>query len=884
MGTKIIQTNFTAGVLDALMAAREDTEMYYNGLAAAENLEIQPVGGITVRKGLKKIQRLKNIFSVIDLSGASASAPQGGTAANAIDGDVSTVLTTSNNLSTTNPFVVFHIDFTTAQQVDAVDVVDVLLSSGSLDDEFFVQYSVDDTAWTNYGTAFNLDTSKRTRRRAVSVSARYWRIVRIGDTDLAATVSIGEVQFFEESAALSNGRLAGFSNEDTYMHVISDRHIDILRNSDLVGAISVPYQSNDLAVLDWTQSYDTMLLFHKDYQPERIFRQGYDDEFDSRPQDFLNIPKNDYGAGTGGINEVQMLNDGGTVASGDKFTILLEGERTTTITGGASRADTATNIQTALRALDNTSSSGITVTNTTDGFEVTFGGDDGSQPWLEIDVSVLKGNSVWTVSRTTEGEYEGEDIMSDTRGWPRCGTFYQQRLFMGGCKGRGNVLLASKVSEFFDLDINTDDDTAGLFLPMDTNESNVIRRIFAGRKLEIFTSGSEFYISKEPIAADSPIAKTTRSGIKEGLRVHDMDGASIFVQGDGASLREYIYTDVEQNYNANNLSYKAGSLINNPVDVDVRRAVNADETDQLYLVNGDGTIALMCALRSQSVPGAFTKLSLDNDGKFLAVGVDAEKRIFVITERIINGQAIRFVEQFDADYCLDCASKVYMTYENFSATIGQTEFTYSFTSPATADEIGVRVNGARLNPVDYSVNLGTKTVTLDVSLTDGDSVRISYMVKNLSGIEDLDGAVVRVVADGTALDSEFSIASGALSLDEYADTSIEYGFDFRVEAELLEPRVPGQETLTGKKMRVPRVILSLYETEGIEISVNNGQWREVPLLSFDADILDKSQQQLAFTGTKDIRGIPGWGNGVVKFRRPRPGKITIRTITREVAI
>ena len=200
---------------------------------------------------------------------------------------------------------------------------------------------------------------------------------------------------------------------------------------------------------------------------------------------------------------------------------------------------------------------------------MTFGGDDGNQPWLEIDVSVLKGNSVWTVSRTTEGDYPGEAIISDARGWPRCGTFYQQRLFMGGCKGRGNVILASRVSEFFDLDINTDDDTAGLFLPMDTNESNTIYQLFAGRKLEVFTSGSEFYLAKEPIDAATG-AKTTRSGVKEGIRIQDMDGASLFIKAMVPVARISIY----RHRATNNLSFKAGTLINNRL-FDVRRAVNA---------------------------------------------------------------------------------------------------------------------------------------------------------------------------------------------------------------------------------------------------------------------------------------------------------------------
>lgn len=886
MGTKIIQTNFTAGVLDPLMIAREDTEIYYNGLAAAKNVVVQPVGGITTRPGSKKVKRLPRQLTAVSLASATLTAPHGGTAANIRDGDDTTVLTTTDDIATTNPFVVVQIDLGANTTIDAIDVINYRLSSGALNDEFFVQTSTNGTAWNNYGTAFDWTNESRTRRRrAGQVSARYIRIARIGSTAIAAKANIGGIAVWSESGTLSNGRLAPFASktDNAYMMVVTDKNIDVLSFDDVVGSITIPHQSSALDVINWAQTLDTMLLFKKEYQPYRIFRQGDGDEFDGRKQDFDNIPKVDYGAGTGGVDEVQVLNDGGTVASGDKFTILLEGKRTTTITGGATRNDTKTNIANAINALDNLSGSGVSVTDVTDGFQVTFSGADGSQPWQEMSVSVLKGNSVWTVSRTTEGQYPGEPIVSDTRGWFRCGTFYQERLHMGGADGKPNGLVSSKVSEFYNLDIATNDDTAGLYFPLEVSKASEIFQIVAGRHLSIFTNDAEFYNAKEPIAADAIMKQSTSVGIREGLRVHDMDGALIFVQGDGASIREFLYTYDEQAYQSNNLSYKAGKLLNAPVDSDLRRAINADETDQLHIINGDGTGVIMAALRSQSVPGAFTQITTDDDGKYLSVGVDAKKRVYIITERMINGSATRFIERFDRDYTLDCAEKITMTAENVTATAGQTVFSYSFTSPAVDDAVGVRQNGARLDGLSYDVNRGAKTITLHTPAAAGDIIRIASMVKIVTGISDMDGALLHTIVDGTPSEN-VTVSGGSFTLTDYADTSIEWGFDFPVEGELLPPRIPGQETLTGKKVRIPRVILSLYETEGIELSVNGGPYREVPLLSLDTDILDKSQAELAFTGEKDLRGIPGWGYGVVKFRRPRPGKMTIRTITREVVI
>ena len=53
-----IQTNFTTGELDPLLKGRIDIDQYYNGLAKARNVIIQPQGGITRRAGLQFINTI----------------------------------------------------------------------------------------------------------------------------------------------------------------------------------------------------------------------------------------------------------------------------------------------------------------------------------------------------------------------------------------------------------------------------------------------------------------------------------------------------------------------------------------------------------------------------------------------------------------------------------------------------------------------------------------------------------------------------------------------------------------------------------------------------------------------------------------------------------
>lgn len=896
-----IQTNFTAGVADPKLIAREDITYYYNALKNANNLLALPQGGITRRPGKQFIRQLAPVLTPVDISGATATAPQGGTAGNVKDGNEATLVTTANNLSTTNPFVVAEIDLGTAKAITAVDVINFSVSSGSLTDQFFVQYSNDNSTWNSYGSAIDIDTTLRSRRRRNEtgpITARYWRFVRIGSTSLAATVSVAEMRLWSESNTLSAGRLFPFaySTAQAYMHVLSDRNIDVLQGTDYETSVSIPNLSADLAVTNFTQSLDTMITFHTSYAPWRIFRQGDDDEFDFRKQPFTNIPQYDYGAGTGGTDEVQTLNVSGTT-SGDLFTLEFEGYITTAISVGASTSATAANIQTALRALENVAGdTGLTVVDVTNGFTVTFSGEAlGHMPHTEIQVFVLKGNGVWDVARTTRGVFEGEDIMSDTRGWPRCGAFYQSRLNLCGFDGVPDAWAASVLNDRFNLDITRDDATKGLLFRAETDQIGAIYQVVPGRHLTFFANDAEFYNPTEPVSDQAVMKLTTRTGSKEGLRVYEVDNALIFVQGVtdsdgnqvGTSVHEFVFDELQQSYQSNDISKLSSSLVKNPVDVALRKALSSDQADIMLMPNEDGTATSFTLLRNDSV-NAFMPITTRDGDKILAVGVDKRQRVYWITERIINGAAVHYVEMWNTDLLLDCGSIQTMTAETKTATLGQSVFTWTFTNPLSADAIGVRLNGGRLASSDYEVDLGGKTVTLSTALAAtiaaGDQVRIAFMVKTVTGAGYLEGATLQTYIDGSE-GEDVTVSGGSFTLTDYADTEIQYGFDFDVSGSLMPLRVPGAQTLVGKNVRVVNAYLELFETGCIEILANDGDWIEVDLQELDTDVLDRSQQELLFTGNKKVDGLMGYAiGGVFQFRQPGPAPFTLLSVTREVSL
>lgn len=1006
---RVIQTNFTSGVLDAKLAAREDITFYYNGLASAKNLVSEPQGGLTRRPGKEFLRKLARQLTEIDISAKTVTVPHGGTADNLKDSDDTTYVTTADDLTNIDPFVVVRLDLGAAMDISAIDAINYKLESGAISGEFRLQHSLNDAAWSDFGEPMDIDASDRSRRRRPSggkVSVRYVRFVRIGDTNLAATVSIARLRLWQESADLSPAKLFPFaySSKAAYMLVQSDRNIDVLSGREYVTSIRAPHSAAQLPVVTTSQRLDTMLQFHEARQPWKIFRQGGDSEFDFRYADLENLPEYDYGvpptgasagvnevqtitgsftggsfritlegkktnyisgtsdqntvatriqsalrnlantsatgitvtyaagnftvtfggadglrpwekmvvddetavvtrttvgqfAGIAAGDEVQTLNVAGT-ASGDKFTIEFEGYTTNTITVGATDADTVTNIQSALRALKSIDGdTGLTVNDVTDGFAVVFSGDKlGNRPHTKMKVFVLKGNGVWDVARTTRGRLPGEAIISETRGWPRCGLLHQSRLNLAGMPGVPDGWIASVVNDRYNFDTELETPEKGLAFQPEEEQVGTIYDMVAAQHLTFFLSDSVMYNPSEAINESSVMKFACSEGAKAGLPKYEVDGGLIYVQGVldeetqteiGTSIRQLQFDELKQRYQSNILSKFSASLIRDPVSCALRKGLSTEESDLYLLVNNDGT-AIGYTILSADQVNAFMPIETRPGDKLISVGVDKRQNVYWVTERMIDGAAERYVERWNKDLQFDCGSTVTVTAEEFSAAEGQADYTWTFDNPVDAAAVGVRLRGGRLASAEFMVDLLTKTVSLIPSIAAtvaaGDKVRIAKMLNEVTDADHLEGETIQTYIDGNE-GPDCVVAAGTFSLPDYADTEIQYGFDFEVSGKLMPFRVPGGTTLVDKKLRVVNAIFQLYRTANMQIRANDGDWQDLPLVKLDGDILDRTAEELLFTGEIAAEGLLGFAvGGVLEFRQAGPGPFTILSATREVSV
>ena len=429
-----------------------------------------------------------------------------------------------------------------------------------------------------------------------------------------------------------------FSTSDSYMLCFTHNRMHVFKNKALITAINGG--ANDyldtsalgltgarLANIVWTQSADTLIVTHPDVAPIKIVRGGTDATWTGSTITFDSIPKYAFTAA--------FSNPAGTLTPS-----AVSGKVTLT---ASSAVFSAGNVNQYINATPQGRAKIVKFTSTTSVDAIT------EFPFFN---TTAIANGSWEL----ESGYE--DVWSATKGYPRSVTFHEGRLYFGGSKTRPSTIWGSKVGLFFDFDPTEGLDDDAIEATLDTNTFNAIVDIISGRDLQVFTTGGEFYVPQnglDPITPTNFFVKTaSRNGIKEGVRVQQLESGTLFVQRQGKSLNEFAYTDTQLTYVTQKISLLAGHLLRTPTRMALRRSVATDENDLLLITNSDdGTMAVFSLLRAQNViaPSEFITV----DGSFVDVGVDIST-IYVVAKRNVNGVFQYYVEAFDNALLTDSAT------------------------------------------------------------------------------------------------------------------------------------------------------------------------------------------------------------------------------------
>lgn len=708
-----LQTAFVAGVLDPRLNARTDIRQYYQGMSVGLNVVVVPLGGVKRRPGMPFVDRLKNVLAALH-SAATATAPNGGTANSAKDDDTATALLTTGNISTTNPYVVVHYDLGAASSVDVIDVVGLFLTSGS-STQFVVQSSSDNVSFSTRGTIplVNGDAQGTQFVLTSAVSARYWRLARVGGTDLStAKASLQDLLLWSESDTVSNVRLKSLesSTEDNFIVPITDRSACVYTGSILEATVPLPFESADIPLVDSDDSGDTLILVHQDYAPQQVYRDSLGDWY-SADCPLTNIPDFDFNdalspAVTVDVQDVTFT----SFVEGNTFALELDGARSGVIVyQGVGAADnrnaTAENIRRGVQKLFTVGLTGVSVAFTAGTtFRITFGEDSADNLALITGTPLTAaGAAAITAVKVANGVSRREPVWSVTRGWPRTVVFHEGRLWFGGCRSLPGALFGSVSNDPFNFFTGSGLDDDAIF--RNPQEIRQVRALFSGRELEVFTSKAEFRFVNFPITpSNATPKKQTKYGAKQ-IKPVNTDGATVFIQKTGKVLRDFLFRYEEDNYSSIPLSQLASHLLNSCVDMAAWQGSGDDDANQTYIVNGDGTIAVYTNLRSQEI-AAFS--NWDTAGSFRAVGVVDQAR-YVASQRSIAGVSVLYLEMMDDASFLD-ASVIYA---------GAATATITGLSHLNAEECRARGDGfilANVTPAAGSATIEQASAQVEVGL------------------------------------------------------------------------------------------------------------------------------------------------------------------------
>lgn len=532
-----------------------------------------------------------------------------------------------------------------------------------------------------------------------------------------------------------------FSVNDSYMLIFVNQQMHIYKDGELITDINGSgndyldvslITSSVISTMCWAQSADTLIVVQENMAPQKIVRGASDSSWTVSTLSFNFVPKHAF--------TISSSNPAATITPDASSGNI-------TITAGSSvflaaHIDQYINVspQGRLRIIDYVSGTVVKAIS---------------------EVPLFDTSAVSSGDWDLETGYE--DTWSSSRGWPRSAVFYEGRLYFGGASSRPSTIWGSRVGNFFNFDPGENFDDAAIEATLDTGRFNAIVDLYAGRNMQIFTTGGEFYIPQtlgDPITPSNlAVQEQTSNGARVGIRVVNVDGATVFVQRQGKALSEFIFSDTVQGYVTTKISLLSSHLLKSPSDLAVRKATSTDEGDQLLVVNeDDGSIACYTLLRSQEIiaPSEWT-----TDGDYLAVGVDIADT-YAVVKRTINGSDVYYVEVFVEGLTLDSAK---------TATVGS----------STA---------------------------------------------SVSGLDHLEAETVKVVRDGV-VEADKTVSSGSITFTDPATESYTIGLNYTptVVTMPVEPRLPSGN-IRGFKKRILEINSEHFESQAVTINGEQVAFRQ----------------------------------------------------------
>lgn len=491
-----------------------------------------------------------------------------------------------------------------------------------------------------------------------------------------------------------------------------------------------------------------------------------------------------------------------------------------------------------------------------------------------------------------------EQVFSSVNGFPKTASFHEQRLFFGGVTALPDGIQASKVADFYNFDVGDAEDSDSVQIQIASDQINEIRHIVSSKVLEIFTNTGEFYlkppVSKPITPTDIQIIRQSSLGTQLKGIPKRFDGATIFIQNNGKTVREFFYNSGTEDFSSNSISLLSSHLISSPTDNATITSLG-DRTEQFFMiVNDDGTLAIFTSQRSEKIAGW---MLWTTDGLIESVASTSDT-IYVAVKRTVNSVDYYNLEQFSStsfDLPTDCSvtKTVSASYQPHGTPLVNGAFTSvttfiadGFTNAPSQGET-FQFGGAgtifTIQSVTATGNPNEYTITINANSTQSDNTALQFITsKVFSGLNATPNLIGKTVYGTSGSEEGGTInyygdgvvdSNGVVTFDTPA-SAIDIGLDYTITLHTLpiDATIQGGQ-LTGHPRKIGKSVVELSSTYNLKINSN-----DVVIVN---PTLNTSGLQ-SFTGKKEVYTLGYSLEPNLEIQQSAPLPLRILGITTEV--
>jgi len=814
------QTNFTAGELSPKLRGRVDIRKYANGAETVSNFYVMPYGGIRKRGGTNYIWNQK------DQANAARLVPF--------------------SFSTTQSYM---LEFSNA-------IIRVLKDQGIVTES---DVTITGITQANPGVVTTSAPHGYSNGDSVIITG----VVGMTEVNNQEFVVANQTATTFELFGVDTSAYTAYSSAGTVNKIVE---------------ITSPYSTAEVQEIEFTQSADTLYIFHESYKPRLLTRTSDTawtiSEAGIEGGPFQDINTDDtltvylsggtptaYGTYAEGDTGLTMTASDDLFTSshvgalwrlyvnneGNGWSALIASETSLAVnrvytSDGKIYALTADNYSSSqFKAnMGEPSHSRGTVRHYEDGQTTSYG------DWLYlhdasciVEVTGFTSSTVVTVKLVKNHAPEEiigsgnatsfwqEGSWSDEAGWPQRGTLAEERLWTATTATELDTIWASKIGAYLDFADGDEDDDA-LNLTVSSEQVNKIQWIVGGSTLTFGTTGGEYAVSastrNEAITPTNVSIKRQTAYGSSDMAPFQIGNAVMFGQRDGEPtnnaliIREYAYLFDVDGYVAANMTILSDHITGTGI---TQLAYQQSPYQILWAVQADGKLVGLTYERDQEVLAwhVHTIGGTDVVVEDIAVipGVDGDE-LWLTVSRTINSATVRYIELLSQGHEDDGVLS--------AATFFDSYLTYSG-SPATT----------------------------------------------ITGLEHLEGESISALADGLVV-GPYTVTNGSITLDDAAST-VATGLSYTSLLKTMRPEGGAASgTAQGKRKRISETVFRLYQSIGGEISHNGTDYD--PLMPDDTSLV---------TGDRRLDFPGGWGEDAnIHLRHADPRPFSLSSIFSELRV